>query len=99
MNTAGKTPRCPGLKGMAFTDCLGRVYDLEREKILSTKEAADDLRLGGISIANLHRAIRGGDLYPVLRRNARVILIFDCALTDWRARQVKKLQPPVRKVA
>lgn len=85
---------CPGLKvtanaGVSFTDCLKRVYDLERQDMLRPKEAAGDARMCGMPVAEIRRAIRRGELYPVLRRNRRVILLFDCALTDWRARQLK----------
>jgi hypothetical protein len=86
-------PTCPGLTvdpetGVCFTDSLERVYNLEREKTLRPKEAASDERLGRPPVKAVLRMIRVGELYPVLRRNARTILIFDCALTDWRARQL-----------
>jgi hypothetical protein len=86
-----KIPTCPGLKitanaGVFFTDSLGRVHDLERDRVLRPKEAAADPRLGGAPVSEVLRMVRGGTLYPVFKRNARVILIFDCALTDWRAR-------------
>lgn len=94
---------CPGLKittnaGISFTDSLKRVHDLEREKWFRPKQAASDERLGGMSVPEVLRAIRDGDIYPVLRRNARVVLIFDCALTDWKARQLTS-QPLRQKVA
>jgi hypothetical protein len=73
--------------GVYFTDCTGRTYDLIREPVLSPKAAALDPRLGGCSIAQVLRMVRSGELRPTMKRNARVILIFDCALTDWRARQ------------
>jgi len=86
----GRILPCPGLKittnaGVSFTDSLGRVHDLEREKVLRPKQAAATLQYHEKTVLRL---IRAGDLYPVFRRNARVILIFDCALTDWRARQI-----------
>lgn len=84
---------CPGLKvddrGSVFTDCAGRAHDLEKESTLRTKEAAADRRLCGISTKEVSALIRQKQLYPVLRRNRRVFLIFDCALTDWRARAVR----------
>lgn len=84
---------CPGLKvtrssGVFFTDCLKRVYDLEKEKTLRPKEAAADERLCGTHPREILRLVRAGKIYPVMRLNARTILIFDCALTDWRARQL-----------
>lgn len=84
---------CPGLKvtanaGVFFTDSLGRVHDLERSRTVSPKEAAADSRLCGAPVAEVLRMIRAGELYPVMKRNERVILIFECALTDWRARQL-----------
>lgn len=89
---------CPGLKvttnaGVSFTDSLQRVHDLERDTWLRPKQAAADERLGGMSVAEVLRAIRDEELYPVVRVNARVFLIFDCALTDWKARA---LQPRAR---
>jgi hypothetical protein len=85
--------QCPGLTvdpetGVCFTDSLQRVYNLEREKTLRPKEAAADARLCGMPVAEVRTKVRRGELYPVLRRNRRVVLIFDCALTDWRARQL-----------
>lgn len=82
---------CPGLKittnaGVSFTDCLKRVYDLEKEKTLRPKEAASDARMGGVSPTEILKLIRNRQLYPVLWRNRRVVLIFECALVDWRAR-------------
>lgn len=89
----GSIEHCPGLHvsaahAVSFTDSLGRVHDLEREPTLRPKQAAADPRLCGLSPADVRAAIAAGELYPVIRRNARVILIFDCALTDWRARQL-----------
>lgn len=85
---------CPGLKvtanaGVSFTDCLKRVYDLEKQEMLRPKEAAADVRMCGMPVGEILREIRRGGIYPVLRRNRRVILLFDCALTDWKARQLK----------
>lgn len=84
---------CPGLRvtrsGSFFTDHHSKVHDLELESTLRPKEAAADPRLCGISVIGVRSLIRDRELYPVLRRNARVILIFDCALTDWRARAVQ----------
>jgi hypothetical protein len=77
---------CPGLVGAIFTDALGAAHDLTREKTLRPKEAAADPRLGGISAKSVRQMITRGELYPVLRRNARMIEVCDCALTDWRAR-------------
>ena len=86
--------QCPGLKitraGVLFTDSLGRVHDLEKSATMSPKEASADPRMCGMPVDEILRQIRIGTFYPVLRRNARVILIFDCALTDWRARQLTK---------
>lgn len=92
---AGSIEHCPGLKvtansGISFTDSLGRVHDLEREATLRPKQAAADPRLCGLSPDDVRAAVAAGELYPVIRRNARVILIFDCALTDWRARQLAR---------
>ena len=88
-----KIAPCHGLKpttnaGTSFTDTLRRVYDLERERLLRPKEASAEPRMAGASTSEILRLVRAGELYPVLRRNARVILIFDCALTDWRLRQL-----------
>lgn len=100
-----KITPCHGLKpttnaGTSFTDTLRRVYDLEREKLLRPKEAAADPRMAGASTSEVLRLVRIGELYPVLRRNARVILIFDCALTDWRLRQLTPVHAaPRRRVA
>ncbi len=84
---------CHGLKidqrGSFFTDCAGRTHDLELETTLRPKEAAADKRLCGMSVGEVRASIRRKELYPVLRRNRRVFLIFDCALTDWRARAVR----------
>jgi hypothetical protein len=98
----GRIVPCPGLKittnaGISFTDSLKRVYDLEREKTHRPKQAATDPRLVGMTLAELRRHIGAGSLYPVLRINARVFLIFDCALTDWRARQLMSLKTGYRR--
>jgi len=82
---------CPGLTvtvnaGVTFIDSLRRVHDLANERTLSPKEAASDARLGGMSAKTVLRLIRRGEIYPILRRNRRVFLVFDCALTDWRLR-------------
>lgn len=98
--SGGTIEHCPGLKvaaaGISFTDALGRVHDLEQVATLRPKQAAADSRLCGLSVDDVLAAIRHGELYPVMRRNARVILIFDCALTDWRARQLASR--PLRRV-
>lgn len=90
--------QCPGLKitsnaGVSFTDSLSRVHDLEREPVLRPKQAAADPRMCGLTVRDITRAIRQGRLYPVLRLNRKVILIFDCALTDWRTRTLAAAQP------
>lgn len=81
---------CPRLstgRGPAlFTDVHGQMHDLLREKTLRCKEAAADVRLGGVSAWQVRRMIQTGELFPVLRINARRLLVYDCALTDWRAR-------------
>ncbi len=89
------TPRiltCPRLtvdkRGSFFTDVKGRVHDLELETTLRPKQAAADARLGGMSTKEVCSRIRKKELFPVLRLNRRVFLVFDCALTDWRARAV-----------
>jgi len=89
----GAIEHCPGLKvaagsGVFFTDSFGRDHDLEREPLLRPKQAAADPRLCGISARCVRAAIGRGEIYPVLRRNSRVLLIFDCALTEWRCRRM-----------
>jgi hypothetical protein len=85
---------CPGLKlsvnaGATFADVFGRVYDLEKEPLLSPEEAAADPRMAGLyTPEGVVELLRAGRLYPYLRKNARVVRVFACALTDWRARQV-----------
>jgi len=89
---AGAVEHCPGLEvgatGIRFVDKLGRTHDLEREPTLRPKQAAADPRMGGLSADEVRALVAVGDLYPVMRLNRRVILIFDCALTHWRARQL-----------
>lgn len=88
---------CPQLKvdktGSFFTDVKGKVHDLELETTLRPKQASADPRLCGISTSEVSGLIRSKQLYPVLRKNRRVFLIFDCALTDWRARAVRAQTP------
>lgn len=93
---------CPGMKitrnaGISFTDHVGRVHDLEKQIKLGPKEAARDPRMLGSTHIEILALIRRGELYPVFKRNDRVILIFDCALTDWQARQL--VSQPLRHLA
>jgi hypothetical protein len=91
--------KCPGLGRaesgvVTFTDSLGRVYDLERERTLRPKEAAADDRMSGLSPWAVRSMVARGELYPVMRKNRRVIMIFDCALTEWRSRGLRKVVTP-----
>jgi hypothetical protein len=83
---------CPGLRGGLFTDSQGRRFDLAHELRKRPKEAAADQRLQGFSEKAIRRLITAGQLYPVFRRNARVIEIFDCAIADWFARQLPAIR-------
>lgn len=93
-----RVEKCPGLRrtetgAVTFTDSAGRIYDLERQPVLRPKEAAADERLAGLSAWVVRAMVARGELYTVFRKNSRVILIYDCALTEWRARGLRKIVP------
>lgn len=78
---------CPGLRDGIFTDARGQRHDLARERRMRPKEAAADPRLQGYSVAAIRALVRTGQLYPVFRRNARVVEVFACGIGDWWDRQ------------
>lgn len=85
---------CPGLKittnaGVTFTDSTGRVHDLAEQRTLTFDEAAGDARLRDIgfgSVDAVRELVRAVRLYPIFRKNARVVRLYDCGLTDFKAR-------------
>lgn len=107
--TAPGIQDCPGLKitanaGIFFTDCLQRVHDMEQQVWRTPIEAAGDVRLSYLGIRNRDNAaeylrilMRQGELYPIFKRNDRVLLIADCALADLQARHLQRR--PLRHLA
>jgi len=87
-------PDCPGLHRspsapVTFTDSLGRIHDLTTCATLTYGEAAADGRLAHLGFGTtdaVSELVASGRLYPVFRKNARVVYLFDPALTDFRAR-------------
>lgn len=85
---------CPGLKittnaGITFTDSTARVHDLAEQRTFTFDEAAADARLRDIgfgSVDAVRELVRAGRLYPVFKKNARVLRVYDCGLTDFKAR-------------
>ncbi len=85
---------CPGLTvprnaGPTWKDSRGNVHDLDRETMLSCDEVAASPLVGGLGFSTVEAVrelIRTGRLYPVFRKNARVIRVYACALPDFRAR-------------
>lgn len=87
---------CPGLNVHAtgavfFTDSAHAVHAMADPALvtLTAAEAAADPRLSGLGFATesaVRELIRSGRLYPVFRKNTRVLRIFDLALTDFRRR-------------
>ena len=92
----GRLIPCPGLvldvrRGTLWTDSAGTEHNLDTagQSTLTAAEAAADARLSGLGFATeaaVRELIRAGRLYPVFRKNARVLRIFDLALTDFRRR-------------
>jgi len=81
---------CPGLRAGIFTDSRGQRHDLALEPMLTPKEAAADPRLG-LSVRETLQLMRTRRLYPVWRKNARVIRTYPCALADYCARRVTRI--------
>lgn len=87
---------CPGLKvtrnaGISWTDSTGTVHDLNGTRTLTIDEAADSHDLIDVGFGSYDAArelINSGRLYPVFRKNARVVRVFVCALPDFRRRQL-----------
>lgn len=87
---------CPGLTrpanaGASFKDAAGRVHDLATARTLTLDEAAADPRLADLGFATANAVgalVLQGRLYPVFRKNARVVRIFACALDDFRLRSL-----------
>jgi hypothetical protein len=90
----GKIVACPGLKitanaGISWTDQARRVHDLVTTRMLTIAEVAahplmHDMGFGTAdAVAELVRAKR---IFPVWRKNARVVRVYECAIPDFRAR-------------
>jgi hypothetical protein len=87
-------PDCPGLSrsrqgAPTFKDSAGQTHDLTTAPTLTYKEAAADRRLAHLGFGTINaigELVTAGRLYPVFRKNPRVIYIFDPALTDFRTR-------------
>jgi len=83
--------QCPGLsitpEGVTWVDSLNRAHNLERERLLSTGEVATEMKR---SVDWVLRAIRDGELYPVLHHNPRNIEVYGCAIRDYYARKLTK---------
>lgn len=82
-------PYCRNLSitpgAVTWTDSTGARHDLLAERVLSPGEAARALDR---STSWVLRRVRRGEIYPVLRANARSLEIFACALADYRARRL-----------
>lgn len=81
---------CPGLRagpdGLLWTDSLGRVHDLNHAQRVSVGIAAIRLNLCTRTIL---RRIAVGELYPVLKHNARCVEIYACGLDDYLVRKTR----------
>ena len=86
--TPGIQP-CKSVEGDVYVNSVGKRIPLKAERRLTPKEAGADRRLN-MSTDLVRRLISRGELYPVLKRNSRVLLIFECALDDYWMRQVSR---------
>lgn len=73
---------CPRLRDGIFIDSRGEEHDLARQTPITAKEAAGTHGLPD-NPRKVLDLVRTGQLYPVLRLNARVIRIYPAALTDY----------------
>lgn len=89
-------PDCPGLKvtrnaGISWTDSAGTVHDLAQARTLTLAEAAAAPELVDVGFGS-YEAVRAlvtsGRIYPVFRKNSRVMRVFVCGLPDFRRRQI-----------
>jgi len=87
---------CPGLKRPAnaaptWTDSVGTVHDLLDARLITYGEAAADPLLADLGFGTeeaIGALVATGRLYPVWRKNPRVIRVYRCALPDFRRRQL-----------
>lgn len=87
---------CPGLKitanaGVSWTDRERHVHDLITARMLTIEDVAASpvmAELGFGTVSAVSELMRSGRLYPVYRKNARVVRVFECGLRDFRARYI-----------
>jgi hypothetical protein len=90
----GKILPCPGLKvtvnaGVSWMDSARRVHELASATLLTIEQVAADPRMSEMGFGTYAAAaelVRAGRLYPVFRKNARVVRVFACAIPDFRIR-------------
>lgn len=93
---------CPGLKRplnapVSWEDSTSRVQDLADARLLTFDEVAADPLVADLGFATafaVGELVRAGRLYPVFRKNSRVIRVFACGVADFRRRQITT--PPQR---
>lgn len=86
---------CPGLEitpkaGVRWTDSVGTAHDLVEERIWSLEQVADEPLVAALGFATafaVAELVRAGRLYPVFRKNSRVVRVFACAVPDFLRRR------------
>lgn len=96
---------CPGLKRPrnavpSWTDSAGTVHDLAAARTLTLDEVAATPELVDVGFGSydaVRELVTSGRLYPVFRKNSRVIRVFACGVADFRRRQLGAA--PIRHLA
>lgn len=75
-----KTDESRHAGALTWINSRGEVIDLATAKVITIGECAQRMRR---STEWVLRKIRAGELYPVLRHNARSVEVFEPAISDW----------------